>query len=331
MGLLRRRDAGDPERDESPRHGVYRVEVDNERRHFHQEVPFSFWASAKVIFLLSVLLWWLPQSAGYMVAGYVGGRRAGAPWKAVVAALIPVILIFGVNASYGAGYGRSQIDFLSGLPTSIATAVGSAIPFLEPYSKFVVSYLATFIEALQRLFGMGSNGYMVTIAFAYIGGIVADQTRREIGSKSGSATSVNIVQPIFQRLHHADREYADREDRDEVVAPARAAWTRWTCVVPVGVPQGPCAGHLLPPCGAPAAEASTPRGRGGARARADPGAGAPRPPSPGILPGDAAVRGARAPELRSTPAHPPPARLATFLFLRSVRDFARCFARSAAR
>jgi len=193
MGLLRRRDAGDPERDESPRHGVYRVEVDNERRHFHQEVPFSFWASAKVIFLLSVLLWWLPQSAGYMVAGYVGGRRAGAPWKAVVAALIPVILIFGVNASYGAGYGRSQIDFLSGLPTSIATAVGSAIPFLEPYSKFVVSYLATFIEALQRLFGMGSNGYMVTIAFAYIGGIVADQTRREIGSKSGSATSVRSV------------------------------------------------------------------------------------------------------------------------------------------
>jgi hypothetical protein len=224
MGLLRRRDSEDPERDDHPRHGVYRVEVDNERRHFHQEVPFSFWASAKVIFLLSVLLWWLPQSAGYMVAGYVGGRRAGAPWKAVIAALIPVVLIFGVNASYAAGYGRSQIDFLSGLPASIAAGVGSAIPFLEPYTKFVVSYLATFIEALQRLFGMGSNGYMVTIAFAYIGGIVADQTRREIGAKAGGgATSVNIVQPIFQRLHHADREYVDREDRDEVVVPARAA------------------------------------------------------------------------------------------------------------
>ncbi|TLZ67439.1 MAG: DUF456 domain-containing protein [Methanobacteriota archaeon] len=222
MGLLRRRDSRDHDRDE-PRHGVYRVEVDSERRHFHEEVPFSFWASAKVIFLLSVLLWWLPQSAGYMVAGYVGGRRAGAPWKAVIAALIPVILIFGMNASYAAGYGRSQIDFLSGLPASIAAGVGSAIPFLEPYTKFVVAYLATFIEALQRLFGMGSNGYMVTIAFAYIGGIVGDQTRREIGAKDRSgATSVNIVQPIFQRLHHADREYVDREDRDEVLVPARS-------------------------------------------------------------------------------------------------------------
>src|SRR3989454_8881626 len=217
MGLLRRRASGDLARDE-PRHGVYRVEVDNERRHFHQEVPFSFWASAKVIFLLSVLLWWLPQSAGYMVAGYVGGRRAGAPWKAVVAALIPVILICGMNASYAAGYGRSQIDFLSGLPTSIATAVGSAIPFLEPYSKFVISYLTTFIEALQMLFGMGANGYMVTIAFAYIGGVVADQTRRESGGKDSSgATSVDIVHAIFQRLPHPDREDSGRDDRDEVV------------------------------------------------------------------------------------------------------------------
>ncbi len=217
MGLLRRRDSEDPDGDERPRHGVYRVEVDSERRHFHEEVPFSFWASAKVIFLLSVLLWWLPQSAGYMVAGYVGGRRAGAPWKAVVAALIPVVLIFGMNASYGAGYGRAQIDFLSGLPAAIASAVGGAVPFLEPYTAFVVSYLTTFVEALQRLFGMGSNGYMVTIAFAYIGGIVADQTRREIGSKAGGSTSVNIVQPILERLRRADRD-----ERDDEEVPVRA-------------------------------------------------------------------------------------------------------------
>src|SRR3990170_7763066 len=130
MGLLRRRAAEAPgERDAPPRPGVYQVEVDSERHHFHEDVPFSFWGSAKIVLLLSVLLWWLPQSAGYMVAGYVGGRRAGAPWKAVVAALIPVVLIFGMNASYGAGYGRAQIDFLSGLPTSIASAVGGAVHF----------------------------------------------------------------------------------------------------------------------------------------------------------------------------------------------------------
>src|SRR3989441_10040199 len=211
MGLLRRRDSGDPGRDDRLRHGVYRVEVDSERRHFHEEVPFSFWASAKVIFLLSCLLGWLPQSAGYMVAGYVGGRRAGASWKAVIAALIPVILIFGINASYAAGYGRAQIDFLSGLPASIAVGIGTAIPFLEPYSKFVVEYLTTFIEALQKLFGMGSNGYMVTIAFAYIGGIVAGQTRPGVGGEGNSgAPGGDNVPPIFPRLHPPDREESGR-------------------------------------------------------------------------------------------------------------------------
>jgi len=203
MGLLRRRDPQDAEEaDGPPRHGVYRVEVDGERHRFHGDVPYSFWSSAKVILLLSVLLWWLPQSMGYMVAGYVGGRRSGSPWKAVFAALIPVAIIWGVAAGYDAGYARPQIDFLAGLPASIAAGVGSAIPFLQPYTQFAVEYLATFVRALQSLFGMGTNGYLVTVAFAYIGGIVADQTRREIQARDGSSsTSVSIVQPILDRLH----------------------------------------------------------------------------------------------------------------------------------
>ena len=216
MHLLRRRDSEAPERVDDPRNAVYRVEVDSERHRFHEDVPYSFWSSAKTIFILSVLLWWLPQSAGYMVAGYVGGRRAGSPWKGLTAALIPVIVIFGISTSYAAGYGRSQIDFLAGVPTSIASGIGSTIPFLEPYAKFVIEYLTTFVAALQTLFGMGTNGYMVTIAFAYIGGIVADQTRREIASKGTGTTSVNIVQPILERLH--------RQEPEKAAIPARAHW-----------------------------------------------------------------------------------------------------------
>lgn len=203
MGLLQRRDPYDAEEaDGPPRHGVYRVEVDGERHHFHDEVPYSFWSSAKVIFILAVLLWWLPQSMGYMVAGYVGGRRAGSPWKAIFAALIPIVIIWGMATGYDAGYARPQIDFLAGLPASIATAVGNSVPFLQPYTQFAVEYLTTFVRALQSLFGMGTNGYLVTVAFAYIGGIVAAQARREIEARDGSAsTNVSIVQPIMERLH----------------------------------------------------------------------------------------------------------------------------------
>ena len=93
--LRRRRRPEDGDPDDRPhrkprdRHGVYRIEVDSEPSHFRGDGPtFSFWASSRVILILSLLLWWI-QPAGPMIAGYVGGRRAGAPWKAVVAALLP--------------------------------------------------------------------------------------------------------------------------------------------------------------------------------------------------------------------------------------------------
>src|SRR2546426_9277666 len=132
MHLLRRRDSEGPERVDEPQNAVYRVEVDSERHRFHEDVPYSFWSSAKTIFILSVLLWWLPQSAGYMVAGYVGGRRAGSPWKGLTAALIPVIVIFGISTSYAAGYGRSQSDFLAGTPAPLAARIRRPSPFPPP-------------------------------------------------------------------------------------------------------------------------------------------------------------------------------------------------------
>src|SRR3972149_5724978 len=95
MGLLRwllwprrRREDDDDEPEKGSRsrrkdaHGVYRIEVDQEVGRFHRDGPaFSFWSSSRIILILSFLLWWI-QPAGPMIAGYVGGRRAGSPWKA---------------------------------------------------------------------------------------------------------------------------------------------------------------------------------------------------------------------------------------------------------
>ena len=52
---------------------AYRIEVDGESRAMRGEgPPFSFWSSARIILILSFLLWWI-QPAGPMIAGYVGG------------------------------------------------------------------------------------------------------------------------------------------------------------------------------------------------------------------------------------------------------------------
>src|SRR2546422_6965012 len=61
---------------------------DNELGHFRHHPTYSLWGAVKYILVLSVLLWWLP-TIGQMIAGYIGGRRAGGQWRGVVAGSPP--------------------------------------------------------------------------------------------------------------------------------------------------------------------------------------------------------------------------------------------------
>src|SRR3989440_5708094 len=198
--------------------GVYRIEVDNEAGRFHREgPPFSFWSSSRVILILSFLLWWI-QPAGPMIAGYVGGRRAGSPIKAVIAALMPIAAIYIANAAYAHNFAAHQIDFVASLPMVVSDAAASILPFLLPYKEFMVAYMRGFVEALTSTFGMGTNGYLMVVIFAYIGGLIAEQTRRELLSRSGSGASlgVNLVQPILGARPYVDDEEEAYEEDEEV-------------------------------------------------------------------------------------------------------------------
>ena len=235
MGLLRwllwPRRARDMEEDEPPRRrrktkprtrshtpGVYRIEVDGEAGRFHREgPPFSFWSSSRVILILSFLLWWI-QPAGPMIAGYVGGRRAGSPIKAVIAALMPIFAIYIANVAYAHNFAAHQIDFVASLPMVVSDGAASILPFLAPYKDFMIAYMRGFVEALTYTFGMGTNGYLMVVIFAYIGGLIAEQTRRELLSRSGSGASlgVNLVQPILGARPYVDDEEEAYEEDEEV-------------------------------------------------------------------------------------------------------------------
>src|SRR6059036_3813725 len=213
----RRRRTGTP-RSRSHQPGVYRIEVDNEAGRFHGDgPPFSFWSSSRVILILSFLLWWI-QPAGPMIAGYVGGRRAGSPIKAVIAALMPVFAIFVANAAYAHNFAPHQIDFVASLPMVVSDGASSILPFLAPYKDFMVAYMRGFVEALTSTFGMGTNGYLMVVIFAYIGGLIAEQTRRELLSRSGSGSSlgVNLVQPILGARPYIDQEEEAYDEDEEV-------------------------------------------------------------------------------------------------------------------
>src|SRR5712691_6536561 len=198
--------------------GVYRIEVDNEVGRFHSDgAPFSFWSSSRVILILSFLLWWI-QPAGPMIAGYVGGRRAGSPIKGVIAALMPIFAIYIANVSYAHSFAAHQIDFVASLPMVVSDGAASILPFLAPYKDFMIAYMRGFVEALTSTFGMGTNGYLMVVIFAYIGGLIAEQTRRELLSRSGSGASlgINLVQPILGARPYVDDEAEAYEEDEEV-------------------------------------------------------------------------------------------------------------------
>src|SRR5436305_1777143 len=167
----RRRSRGQPRRRPQPHHpGVYRIEVDGEAGRFHGDgAPFSFWSSSRIILILSFLLWWIPP-AGPMIAGYVGGRRAGSPIKAVIAALMPVFAIYIANITYAHNFASHPADFVAQLPMAVGDAAASILPFLIPYKQFMISYLQGFVQGLATTFGMGTNGYLMVVIFASIGG-----------------------------------------------------------------------------------------------------------------------------------------------------------------
>jgi len=204
--------------------GVYRIEVDNEIGRFHGDsYAFSFWSSSRIILILSLLLWWI-QPAGPMIAGFVGGRRAGSPWKAVIAAILPVAVILLANYAYGHNVAARQIDFVASLPLVVGDGVASVLPFLAPYRDFMVAYLQSFVEALRTTFGMGTNGYLMVVLFAYIGGLIGEQTRRELAVRQGTSQSLglNFLTPFFhpRPVAHSDAEAVeDDEEPDDEGAP----------------------------------------------------------------------------------------------------------------
>ena len=218
----RSRGRGRPE----PDPGRYRIHVVGESYQMKNEgPPFSFWSSARIILILSFLLWWI-QPAGPMIAGYVGGRRSGSAMKGVLAALLPGAIVLIANTAYIRGVGGTQIDLVASLPQAVAGSAASILPFLMPYKDFLIGYMSGFVKALQSTFGMGTNGYLMVLIFAYIGGLIADQTRRELYYKNGSSQSVgfNLIQPLFGGRHAAyeEDEHEYDEELRELRRPVRA-------------------------------------------------------------------------------------------------------------
>lgn len=160
--------------------GIYQV-------HYPEEKQSKWWIAWKehniltgmwYVFILSCLLWWLPVF-GQMIAGYLGGRRAGSPTKGVMVAIIPVFIIMLLLI----GMDMGALPFL----VSIAQIPGMMLSGLQGISPSAASYLGGIFESLRPLIGLNANGFLIVLVFAIIGGIMADMNKKEIAKATGNS------------------------------------------------------------------------------------------------------------------------------------------------
>jgi hypothetical protein len=197
MGVLFSRSKRDEQTTHSLlRSGVYRLhDVEDEEIETFKgaTAAYSFWSAVKYTFILTILLWWLPIF-GQMIAGYVGGRRAGTPTRAILAALVPLIFIFGISMAFDSGLIPGEVNGIVIDPEALLNGAGQNMPFVGPYLAFATMYISNLMGAVQSITLLKVDNYIVTIAFAYIGGIIADQTRRELEFVAArSSRETNIV------------------------------------------------------------------------------------------------------------------------------------------
>ncbi|MEM4277431.1 MAG: hypothetical protein QXQ13_08130, partial [Thermoplasmata archaeon] len=129
-------------------------EHDHEGKRFRStKVVYSFWSASKYVLVLSLVLWWLPMF-GQMIAGYVGGRRAGGPWKGVAAAILPVVCLYAVIEGFENGTLPSQVFGVTIAPAALAASLSSSVPLISPYLHFSSEYVGSFVRMLE-----GSSPY----------------------------------------------------------------------------------------------------------------------------------------------------------------------------
>jgi len=168
--------------------GVYRLSDESEEKDKPKrswlfssswDDPFNYWSAVKYGSVLMFLLWWIPIF-GPMIAGYVAGRRAGSPIKGLFAVSIPLAIVFFVATMVTIKIIPTVWFGVDLAPEAIFGALANAVPVIGPLANFTTGYLESFIGTIQGNSGVRLDFFILALAFAYIGGVMALQSLREM-------------------------------------------------------------------------------------------------------------------------------------------------------
>jgi hypothetical protein len=190
---------------------------------------YGFWSGVWYTTILSILLFWIPPF-GQMIAGYVGGRKAGTPKKGFAAALVPMSVVFLLFILIKLNFMVDELGWVFGLPLEGADYLAANLPLLGSLISFTTEYIQTFVETM----GFGGNyiaPYVLTVIFGYVGGILSLQHQRELEEEGQSAfrpvaQPVIVQQPVVQAQQPAvqPQQPAQQEDIPVVMGKKPDGW-----------------------------------------------------------------------------------------------------------
>ncbi len=193
--------------------GVYHVPNQMYDHPFHMDSKaikkkkiYGFWPGLKYTVILSILLFWMPPF-GQVIAGYVGGRKAGTPTKGIFATLVPVVIIFLVFGLASLGALSSVEDFWNNTSESMSNTV-SSIPLIGPIADFSFEYMG-FLSDYIGLDNAWLAPYILTVLFGYVGGILSLQHKRELKE----------YEHVIQNTMNAPSVIQIQNDADPIVQP----------------------------------------------------------------------------------------------------------------
>ncbi len=198
MPLRKKKRETDPTTERLIEQGIIKIKTDSgdEKKGAKQKirdfgrVTYDFWSGVKYTLILSAFLWWLPLF-GPMLAGYVGGRRTGGPKKGLAAAITALGVIGLIHMAFSYNLIPPSVIELLSMPSSILAAAYQR-PMLAPYIRFLEMYWSSFFHTVLGGLPYSPNSYIITIIFAYIGGVISVEKTIEIKDANGNGSTINI-------------------------------------------------------------------------------------------------------------------------------------------
>lgn len=180
---LRKKNERDPATQKLEKEGLLNFRKKKKKRLMFQKlieagrITYDFWSGVKYIIILSILIWWIPLF-GPMIAGYVGGRRTGGPRRGFFAAVVSLGIVGLIHLILIEGYFFGVLDPILEYPDKLVSIAYSSSIF-DPYVEFIGDYWSAFFGSVISEVPFSTNSYILTLIFAYIGGLISFERRKE--------------------------------------------------------------------------------------------------------------------------------------------------------